>query len=92
MCYRNGELIKDLSYLNRDLKNLVMLEKNPKKVGFQPENVILIPEFKGDLDDRALIEIQPFLEHLVRDQVKDVRKEIDKFGRTETGKKYIEHL
>jgi import inner membrane translocase subunit TIM50 len=93
MCLRSGELIKDLSFLNRDLKNVIILEKDPKKVKFHPDNVILVPEFTGDSSDKALIELIPFLEHVAKDQrIKDVREELNKFGHSDTGKKYIEHL
>ena len=92
LCYRGGELVKDLSYLNRDLKNVVILEKAPKMVRFQPENAIILPEFLGDENDKALIELIPFLEHLVKDRIVDVREEIKKFGHAETGKKYLEKL
>lgn len=45
------------------------------------ENVIVIPEFKGESEDRGLFELFPLLEHLSRPEVKDVRKEISKYGK-----------
>lgn len=93
MCLRKGELIKDLSYLNRDLKNVIVVEKGLNRVKFHPDNVLVLPEYQGADDDRALIELIPFLEHVAKDQrVKDVREELDKYGHVDTGKKYIEHL
>lgn len=92
LCYRDGEMVKDLKYLNRDLKNVVILEKTAKMVRLQEDNAILLPEFNGDKDDKFLIEIMPFLEHLVKDRVQDVREEIKKYGHSETGKKYLERL
>ena len=92
LCYRDGELVKDLSYLNRDLKNVVIIEKNPKMVRFQPDNAIILQEFHGAENDRALIELIPFLEHLVKDRVVDVREDINKYGHAETAKKYLERL
>jgi len=92
LCYRNGELIKDLSYLNRDMRNLIIIEKNPAKVKYQPDNAIILPEYKGDTEDKALQELIPFLEHLVKDRVSDVRKEIDNYGHSETGKNYLKKL
>lgn len=85
-------MVKDLKYLNRDLKNVVILEKTAKMVRLQEDNAILLPEFNGDKDDKFLIEIMPFLEHLVKDRVQDVREEIKKYGHSETGKKYLERL
>lgn len=92
LSYRDGELVKDLSYLNRDLKNVVIIDKSPKMVRLQEDNAILLPEFFGSDSDRALIEILPFLEHLVKDKIPDVRKEIEKYGHVDTGKKYLEKL
>jgi import inner membrane translocase subunit TIM50 len=70
----------------------VIVDKNPKMVKLHPENAILLPEFQGTENDRALIELLPFLEHLVKDKIPDVRKEIEKYGHVETGKKYLERL
>lgn len=92
LCYRDNELVKDLSYLNRDLKNVVVIDKSPKMVRLQSDNAILLPEFYGSESDRALIELLPFLEHLVKDKIPDVRKEISKYGQVDTGKKYLEKL
>jgi Dullard-like phosphatase family protein len=92
LCYRNGELVKDLTYLNRDLKNVIIIDKSAKMVRLQEDNAILLPEFTGAENDKALIELIPFLEHLVKDKVVDVRKEIDKYGHVDTGKKYLDKL
>lgn len=66
-CLRKGEVVKDLKYLNRDLKNVIVVEKSPDMVKYQPENVIILPEFSGDENDRALVELLPFLEHVAKD-------------------------
>jgi TFIIF-interacting CTD phosphatase-like protein len=92
LSYRGGELTKDMRFLNRDMKNLIIIEKNPKMVKLHSDNVILLPEFQGNENDRALIEILPFLEHLVKDKIPDVRKEIERYGHVDTGKKYLGRL
>jgi hypothetical protein len=92
LSYRDGELTKDLKYLNRDLKSVVIIDKNPKMVKLHSDNAILLSEFHGAESDRALIELLPFLEHLVKDKIPDVRKEIEKYGHVDTGKKYLERL
>lgn len=58
----NGEYVKDLSYLNRPLKDIVYLDFTDEPVKFHKENAIIIPKFEGDLDDRSLIDLVPFLE------------------------------
>lgn len=92
MAYRKGEFIKDLDYLNRDLKNVIIIEKNPSKVKNHLDNAILLPEFLGDTNDKHLVELIPFLEHIAKDKVPDVREELNKYGHTETGKKYLKKL
>ena len=39
---------KDLKYLNRDLKSVIVIESNPKNVLRNKENVIVLSEFHGD--------------------------------------------
>ncbi|CAG9333076.1 unnamed protein product [Blepharisma stoltei] len=92
LAYRSGEFIKDLDYLNRDLKNVIIIEKDPARVKKHPDNAILLPEFKGDVSDNSLPELTPFLEHLVKDNVQDIREELNKYGHTETGKKYLKKI
>jgi len=59
---KNGKYIKDLSYLNRPLKEVIYIDFEDDSVDFHKENAIILPKFDGDLDDRALIDLVPFLE------------------------------
>jgi len=43
------------------MKNIIMIDFNPKKVPRQPDNVILLPEYKGDVNDKELYYLLPFL-------------------------------
>ena len=45
---------KDLKYLNRDLKNVIVIESNPKNVLRNRENVIVLSEFHGNENDEEL--------------------------------------
>lgn len=58
----NGKYIKDLTYLNRPLKDIVYIDFSDDAVEYHKDNCILIPKFDGDLDDRSLIDLVPFLE------------------------------
>ena len=40
--------IKDLSYLNRDLNKIVVIDKSKKVVEKHQENVIVLSDYKGD--------------------------------------------
>jgi len=60
----DGSYVKDLSYMNREIKNIVVVEFDDEKVKYHKDNVIVIPYWDGDKDDRELIDLLPFLEHL----------------------------
>jgi len=45
-------IIKDLSYLNRDLSRVLIIDKNVDAFKLQPDNGIILPEFKGDSNDK----------------------------------------
>ena len=83
-----GTYVKDLSYLNRPIKDIVYVDVDDSKVAFHKENCLMIPFWDGNEDDRELYELLPFLESLGNKHGCDVRKEIDKIGRENTGKKY----
>ena len=56
------DFIKDLRYLNRDLKKVLVIEINPEKIAYQKENGIFLKEFTGNKEDKSLFELLPFLE------------------------------
>ena len=58
---KDGKYIKDLSYMNRPIKEIVYIDYEDEKVQFHKENAIVIPRFEGDIDDRALMDLVPFL-------------------------------
>ena len=60
--YHNKDVIKDLSYLGRDLKKVVMLDTNPKHFSAQPENAIQMQPWTGNRADTGLVGMIPFLE------------------------------
>lgn len=76
----NGHYVKDLEFLNRDLRNVICIDYNPDNVAFNPHNVVVIPEFNGDGKDRELLQSIVFLKELAKPEVRDVRKELEKYG------------
>lgn len=52
MVWTKEGLIKDLKYLNRDLRKIVVIDKSKKKVPRQADNVITLSEYKGNDDDK----------------------------------------
>ncbi|KAL2022116.1 hypothetical protein VTK56DRAFT_6160 [Thermocarpiscus australiensis] len=77
--YKDGEIVKDLSYLNRDLSKVIIIDTDPKHVRLQPENAIILPKWTGDPKDKELVSLVPFLEFIHTMQYSDVRKVIKSF-------------
>ena len=86
---KDGKYIKDLSYMNRDIKDIVCIEFNPDKFYFHKDNVLKISEWDGDTLDRELLDLIPFLEHLATPGL-DVRNELRKYGNENTSAKFNE--
>ena len=55
-------LLQDLTYLNRDLSKVILIDTDPEHVSLQPENSIILPKWKGDAHDKGLVALIPFLE------------------------------
>ncbi|KAL2159389.1 hypothetical protein VTH06DRAFT_2393 [Thermothelomyces fergusii] len=77
--YQDGEIVKDLSYLNRDLSKVIIIDTNPKHVRAQPENAIILPKWTGDPKDKELVSLVPFLEFVAGMEYSDVREVIKSF-------------
>lgn len=65
---RNGYLTwhpktqQDLSYLNRDLSKVIVIDSHAPHLKKQPENAIILPKWDGNPKDRTLLQLIPFLE------------------------------
>ena len=58
---KDGKYIKDLSYMNRPIREIVYIDFSDEGVQFHKDNAIVIPRFEGDTEDRALMDLVPFL-------------------------------
>lgn len=80
--------IKDLRYLNRNLSRVVCIDYDINNVKHTPSNVIVIPEFNGDSNDKELLLLIQFLKDMSKSTVKDVRKMILTYGNYKPYLKY----
>lgn len=66
--------VQDLSFLNRDLSKVILMDTVPAHASKQPENAIILPKWKGDPTDKDLVSYIPFLEFLATYETKDTRE------------------
>lgn len=71
--FKDGVYFKDLSYLNRPLERVILIDKDEKCVQFNKDNAIIVPEWTGDPSDTTLLDLIPLLEGVVVEDVADVR-------------------
>jgi len=63
--------VKDLSELNRDMTDVLIIDNSPTAYLFQPENALPISSWYEEKNDRELYDYMPFLIELSK--VNDVR-------------------
>lgn len=70
--------VKDLNYLGRDLKNIVIVDNSEYAFLLQKSNGILIKNFDGnDSDDVALDNLGTILNNIISKGYIDIRKELE---------------
>lgn len=50
--------------MNRNIKNIVVLDYDIDRVRYHPNNVVLLPKYEGETDDRYFYDLIGFLERL----------------------------
>lgn len=65
--------------MNRDLSKVIMIDTVAAHAKMQPENAIILPKWKGDLQDKELVSLIPFLEYLATMDFDDTRKVLKSF-------------
>uniref|UniRef100_A0A0K0FLR1 Mitochondrial import inner membrane translocase subunit TIM50 n=1 Tax=Strongyloides venezuelensis TaxID=75913 RepID=A0A0K0FLR1_STRVS len=71
--YEKGHYRKDLSKLNRDLSKVIYIDYDPESFKLNPENVLRVPKWEGDMEDTSLIDLAELLKTILQSDVDDVR-------------------
>jgi RNA polymerase II subunit A small phosphatase-like protein len=56
--------VKDLANLNRDIRNIIIVDNSPNSFMFQPMNAFQIRNFFDDMNDQELYFLIPFFKLL----------------------------
>ncbi|KAM0806399.1 HAD-like domain-containing protein [Usnea florida] len=77
-CYNHqGNYVKDLSMVGRDLRETIIIDNSPTSYIFHPQHAVPISSWFSDAHDNELLDLIPVLEDLAGNQVKDVSLVLD---------------
>ncbi|EME45267.1 hypothetical protein DOTSEDRAFT_71091 [Dothistroma septosporum NZE10] len=77
-CYNHqGNYVKDLSQVGRELKETIIIDNSPTSYIFHPQHAVPISSWFSDAHDNELLDLIPVLEDLAGDQVADVSMVLD---------------
>lgn len=77
-CYNHqGNYVKDLSQIGRDLKETIIIDNSPTSYIFHPQHAVPISSWFSDAHDNELLDLIPVLEDLAGPQVSDVSLVLD---------------
>ncbi|KAI0895930.1 NIF-domain-containing protein [Annulohypoxylon nitens] len=77
-CYNHqGNYVKDLSQVGRDLKDTIIIDNSPTSYIFHPQHAVPISSWFSDAHDNELLDLIPVLEDLAQSTVQDVSLVLD---------------
>ncbi|ORZ40302.1 HAD-like domain-containing protein [Catenaria anguillulae PL171] len=88
--YKDGEYIKDLSKLNRDLSRVIVMDWDELAFKQQPDNAIKLERWDGSPNVRSLKDYIPFLEMIALKGVPDVRPILKSYAGADVPTKFAE--
>ncbi|XP_028993128.1 carboxy-terminal domain RNA polymerase II polypeptide A small phosphatase 1 isoform X2 [Betta splendens] len=62
--FHQGNYVKDLSRLGRDLNKVIILDNSPASYVFHPDNAVPVASWFDDMSDTELLDLIPFFEGL----------------------------
>ncbi|XP_041056588.1 carboxy-terminal domain RNA polymerase II polypeptide A small phosphatase 1-like isoform X2 [Carcharodon carcharias] len=66
--FHQGNYVKDLSRLGRDLNKLIIIDNSPASYVFHPNNAVPIASWFDDMSDTELLDLIPFFERLSKEE------------------------
>ena len=63
--YEDGHHVKDLDCINRDLSKVIVIDWNEKSVKSHQRNALKLKQWKGNDDDRYLIDLALLLKSMI---------------------------
>ncbi|TLS22879.1 uncharacterized protein PpBr36_05676 [Pyricularia pennisetigena] len=83
-CYNHqGNYVKDLSQVGRDLKDTIIIDNSPTSYIFHPQHAVPISSWFSDAHDNELLDLIPVLEDLAGSNVQDL---LERVRRTRRGR------
>ncbi|KAI4268806.1 MAG: hypothetical protein L6R35_006728 [Caloplaca aegaea] len=77
-CYNHqGNYVKDLSQVGRDLRETIIIDNSPTSYIFHPQHAVPISSWFSDAHDNELLDLIPVLEDLAGSRVRDVSLVLD---------------
>ncbi|KAK2606396.1 hypothetical protein QQS21_003215 [Conoideocrella luteorostrata] len=77
-CYNHqGNYVKDLSQIGRELKDTIIIDNSPTSYIFHPQHAVPISSWFSDAHDNELLDLIPVLEDLAGPNVTDVSLVLD---------------
>ncbi|KAI9853102.1 MAG: hypothetical protein M1838_001603 [Thelocarpon superellum] len=77
-CYNHqGNYVKDLSQIGRDLRQTIIIDNSPTSYIFHPQHAVPISSWFSDAHDNELLDLIPVLEDLAGPRVTDVSLVLD---------------
>ncbi|KAK0247772.1 hypothetical protein LTR91_009608 [Friedmanniomyces endolithicus] len=77
-CYNHqGNYVKDLSMMGRDLRETIIIDNSPTSYIFHPQHAVPISSWFSDAHDNELLDLIPVLEDLASSHVSDVSLVLD---------------
>jgi len=75
--FLNGDYVKDLSMIGRDMSRMLIVDNIPQNFRLQKDNGIFIKSFYSDnTSDTSLNELTNILKRLIQNSPSDIRKEL----------------